>query len=188
MLVGLVRSILFLRSVSHHAVDRLPALMAKPKHQTELALIHPDEVPEYLADLLFERAAKPRQSVKGIESVLALFGLDGTVEQQVECDLREFMHVRHLLVHRDGRCDRAFRMACPTVAGPVGSQLAISMKMWNRYKQASHAYLTEIVRRIMKAAGAHSTKYFTLLTPEEFAQFHEATLAAGATHLNAWKT
>ena len=111
-----------------------------------------DERPYYILDLLERDVQAPlKQGINRFESLLAIFGLGGEVNETIGKDLFEMHQIRNVLVHRQGIADKRLVLACPWLKISIGDIIVVSHKDYERYSHAALCYVVELIIRI----GAH---------------------------------
>jgi hypothetical protein len=88
------------------------------------------------------------QGVGAFENVLAVFKLDGPVDDGIKKKLWEFNHVRNVIVHRASRADSRLVQACPTLNVNVGDPIILTHERYHDYIQAVAAYIQIIISRL----------------------------------------
>ena len=110
-----------------------------------------------------ETGAGLKNGTTRFEALLTPFGLSGESPDIVRRIIFELGQVRNLIVHRGGRVDRTFREACPWVKIPLGHELKVSTKMWRKYFEAVHIYITLLICRVGTYFGADMSENLSSL-------------------------
>jgi hypothetical protein len=122
-----------------------------------------DEKPYYILDLLERDFQFPlKQGTGRFETLLGIFGIVGTVNEDIKKNIFEMNQVRNLLVHRRGIIDRKFVVTCPWLDVRVGDLLKVSSRDFERYSNSVLDYVLELMLRV----GVHFGK-----SREEFMEF-----------------
>ena len=110
-----------------------------------------DERYSYLVDSLERDLKSPlRQGLARFESLLEVFGLGGATDENIRKSLFELYHVRNVLAHRGGICDRRLKQACPWLPVTQGKAVVVTAQMFNAYMISVRLYALTIVSRLMK--------------------------------------
>jgi hypothetical protein len=111
----------------------------------------PDERYSYLVDLLERDLKSPlRQGIARFESVLEVFGLGGAVDENLRKSLFELYHVRNVLAHRGGICDRRLKQACPWLPVTQGKAVVVTAQTFNEYMISVEVYALTVVSRLLE--------------------------------------
>ncbi len=84
------------------------------------------------------------------EELLQVVNLAGSVPQNVRRDLIELSQVRHVIVHREARCDKRIIEVCPWLTYQVGSTISISRDDSDRWVEAATMYVAGVVARVVE--------------------------------------
>jgi hypothetical protein len=108
-----------------------------------------DEEKAYLLVGLIEQntAAALKGGVNRFECLLGHLGLSGPVAKKVRDSLYEMQQVRNVIAHTRGVADTRFCKSCPGFTLRPGDALLVSHKMFNRYFDAVHSYILEVIFR-----------------------------------------
>lgn len=100
-----------------------------------------------------ELRIKFRGGINRFEQHLALFGLSGEVSEEAKRHIFELGHIRNVLVHRGGEADRRLTEACPWLGLSVGETVQITHQQFERYSEAVHEYVTQLIVRVGEHFG-----------------------------------
>lgn len=113
----------------------------------------------YVVDRLEEELAAPlRNGVTRFETILAPFGLSGSVGDDLKRDIFELGQVRNVLVHRSGVADRRLSEACPWLAVRVGERLTVSHQALGKYFLSVEKYMAALLIRLGEQLGRDMTR------------------------------
>jgi hypothetical protein len=95
-----------------------------------------------------ETQAAFKQGVSRFESLLNIFNLGGTVEDELRATLFEMSNVRNVLVHRRGTADRRLVDACPWLGLKVGEMVVVTPKAFGTYAKSLTKYSSTLLVRV----------------------------------------
>ena len=167
--VGIVR----LWSILEAAVDGIAANVLIAPESLELESVRnlegrlvdflradPNEQAELLAEELKATVkARQRVGVGRYQELLKPLGLGGTVHKSVSRALLELAEVRHVIVHRLGRCDKRLADRCSWLTLTPGVQIRLSPGALDLYATAAKWYLLEVFNRDRRRAGYESDAF-----------------------------
>ncbi|HEY5883907.1 MAG TPA: hypothetical protein VIT88_04430 [Pyrinomonadaceae bacterium] len=112
----------------------------------------------YVLDRLEQELSSPiKNGVSRFESLLHVFDLSGSVEDDVRRDLFELSQLRNVLVHRSGIADRRFVEACPWLNLKVGEPIKVDHKIFVRHFRAVLCYHIELMLRVREYFGVDTS-------------------------------
>lgn len=120
---------------------------------------------DYLVELLEQtQAAHLKLGVGRFETMFDSIGLGGGVDDSVRRSLIELQQIRHILVHRNGVCDRRIMNACPWLELTAGKQVPVRNDMYKSYSEAAFKYVLEIIVRVGEHFGVPEMRSMYIVT------------------------
>jgi len=100
-----------------------------------------------------------KRGIGRFETVLAVVGINGKVDEPFRRDLFELSQVRNILVHRAGIADEIFCSNCPWVGVKLGDAISMDHDVYVRYYKAVHVYMFELMNRVEVHQGGEPIKW-----------------------------
>ncbi|MDH7452068.1 hypothetical protein QF205_03105 [Luteimonas composti] len=143
------------KEVAINWVRHRPSVLLNPPFNrvrlqaTEVASLTRAEQAALIVDLLEqETSSSSRQGVGRFESLLSPMGLSGPVPEDTSKAIFELQQARNVIAHRNGRCDRRFKAACPCLKVKLGAPLRVGTEQVSIYAANSVNYGLELLYRI----------------------------------------
>jgi len=109
---------------------------------------------DYVVDQLDKLVnGPPRQGIGRFESLLKIFNLYGSIDDDIKDRLYEMSKIRNAFVHNKGIADKKFVDSCPSLKCKIGDQVINKNTDILRYVDSVLVYLAEIQLRIFERLG-----------------------------------
>jgi hypothetical protein len=99
--------------------------------------------------------SKYKQGVSRFESLLGVFGLGGSVDDNTKRTLLEIAGVRNVLVHRSGIADERLVTTCPWLGIKIGQTVRVDRSTFSRYSLAPPRYAAIVFSRVTSHFGGN---------------------------------
>ena len=128
----------------------------------------------YILERLEQEMSLPLKSgVTRFESLLALFGLSGSIDEDSRRALFELNQVRNNLVHRSGVADKRLIDSCPWLGLKIGEVVELGDDATKRYFRATYRYSVEMIARSGEYFGADMAEYRAILDEDDIGLFED---------------
>jgi hypothetical protein len=108
----------------------------------------------YILDLLEDHLMIRRSPGIGrFNSLLSVFGLSVSMDENLKRDIYELYHVRNVLVHRRGVADLKIVENCPWLNLQLGQRLMIREDSYQMYQLAISAFVLELMQILRSYFG-----------------------------------
>jgi hypothetical protein len=100
-----------------------------------------------------ETQAILKRGISRFETSLAIFGLSGDIDKEIQKNLFELSNMRNVLVHRRGKADRKFVEACPWLNLTLGEPVTVAAPAFQRYSDSVTEYMLTVFKRVATRFG-----------------------------------